>query len=83
MIFPDKNCPLPSNFVIFQTMAAPLAGKIALVTGASRGIGRGIALQLGQAGEEVFINRVYVFTAKRRIRRVRESKEKRKKNIVD
>eukprot|EP00080_Pristionchus_pacificus_P022171 PDM82191.1 dehydrogenase [Pristionchus pacificus] len=36
-------------------MTAPLAGKIALVTGASRGIGRGIALQLGQAGATVFI----------------------------
>ncbi|GMS85468.1 hypothetical protein PENTCL1PPCAC_7643 [Pristionchus entomophagus] len=36
-------------------MAAPLADKIALVTGASRGIGRGIALQLGQAGATVYI----------------------------
>ncbi|GMT15499.1 hypothetical protein PFISCL1PPCAC_6796 [Pristionchus fissidentatus] len=32
-----------------------LVGKFALVTGASRGIGRGIALQLGQAGATVFI----------------------------
>ncbi|CAB3402612.1 unnamed protein product [Caenorhabditis bovis] len=32
-----------------------LAGQIAIVTGASRGIGRGIALQLGKAGATVYI----------------------------
>ncbi|KAF1763191.1 hypothetical protein GCK72_011457 [Caenorhabditis remanei] len=32
-----------------------LAGQIAIVTGASRGIGRGIALQLGSAGATVYI----------------------------
>lgn len=32
-----------------------LAGKICLVTGASRGIGRGIALALGSEGATVYI----------------------------
>ena len=32
-----------------------LSGRICLVTGASKGIGRGIALQLGSAGATVYI----------------------------
>jgi NAD(P)-dependent dehydrogenase (short-subunit alcohol dehydrogenase family) len=35
-------------------MAAPLAGKVALVAGATRGAGRGIAVQLGDAGATVY-----------------------------
>ena len=32
-----------------------MQGKVCLVTGAARGIGRGIALQLGKAGATVYI----------------------------
>ncbi|XP_042798784.1 dehydrogenase/reductase SDR family member 1 isoform X2 [Panthera leo] len=36
-------------------MAAPMKGQVCVVTGASRGVGRGIALQLCQAGATVYI----------------------------
>jgi NAD(P)-dependent dehydrogenase (short-subunit alcohol dehydrogenase family) len=36
-------------------MDASLAGKIVVVTGASRGLGRGIALGLGEAGATVYV----------------------------
>ncbi|MGW0706206.1 SDR family oxidoreductase [Streptomyces sp. NPDC002643] len=36
-------------------MAKPLTGKVALVAGASRGAGRGIAVELGAAGATVYV----------------------------
>ncbi len=39
-----------------MTLSTDLTGKVALITGASSGIGRGVALALARAGCHVFIN---------------------------
>ena len=38
-----------------QRESAPLSGRVALVTGASRGADRGIAVELGAAGATVVV----------------------------
>jgi NAD(P)-dependent dehydrogenase (short-subunit alcohol dehydrogenase family) len=40
---------------IFKTMTSSLNGKVAVVAGASRGCGRGIAVALGDAGATVYV----------------------------
>ena len=37
------------------TMPSALAGKVAIVTGAGRGVGKGVALGLGEAGATVYV----------------------------
>ena len=52
----------------------PLTGKVAIVTGASRGIGKQIALQLADLGASVTIN--YANSSKKAEEVVKEIKEK-------
>src|SRR5213595_1215839 len=54
----------PANPVVTDSTAPPIAvhkllsGQKALVTGANSGIGRGVAIALGQAGADVVVNYV-------------------------
>lgn len=40
---------------MIRTIASSLTGKVPLVAGATRGAGRGIAVQLGSAGATVYV----------------------------
>jgi len=46
---------LTSTIVLMTGTERPLAGRVALVAGATRGAGRGIAVELGAAGATVYV----------------------------
>jgi glucose 1-dehydrogenase len=57
MIGPDPD-PLESRLPAEQTLPHLLNGQKAIVTGASSGIGRAVAIALGEAGADVVVNYV-------------------------
>ena len=46
---------MPASFIYIIARMSQLGGRVAVVTGASRGIGKGIALELGAAGATVYV----------------------------
>ncbi len=50
------NVTVNRSILMAQPENKTLRGKVAVVTGASRGAGRGIALALGEAGATVYVN---------------------------